>query len=213
MLVDCCFRLGPYGSVIHTKYDSLSKKFIEYNDLFEPHCFDNMEVRDTFYEQNKYILIDMYRMTEAALLSDPQYVVAIDHNLGEIRCALQEGLVDVKKTPEDASYVTYRQRVLNTKDFSWCGVEQTVYTQLRFQNRVPFRIACKDGYIYTSRGRFYLEYDVWHRLRNFTNDYKLFKKIRDSEDYFGYLFMDTGYALMSLDINNKLILTEVPYGD
>ena len=212
MRVQCCYRLSPMGSVIHDLFDTSTKDLVK-----NKHLLVHNALRDEKFfpeEYTKCELKDDHQMVEAALLSSPDYVFCLEWSNRQYDCYTLSGRCDCKKVPEEEPYVNYSRMVLDISDYADCGVEVTEYVQLRYGIRSIFRIVCYGGYIYCAKGTFKLSDSIYSRLREFRPDYSIYKQLRDGSQYFGYLFLDTAYGLLSQDIKTgELIITEVPYGN
>lgn len=212
MLCHCCYRLVPRGTVIHDMFDEKKKTLVDYPQLIRPGSLDR-EVFGNIYTDNVEER-DNYQMCESALLADPSYMFVLDWNNVQYDCYTMKGTVECRKVPEHTPYRVYENFVLNIDDYAPVGVEVTDYAQLRFSCGSIFRIAYANGVIHTALGRFKLPEDICSRLRKWRPDYKLYKTIRDVQnEYFGYLFLDTSYGLLSVDAHGNLEILEVPYGD
>lgn len=210
MQCHCCYRLVPSGTVIHDMFDETKKTLVSYPELIIPGSLDNEQFGNIYnpytYER------DNYQMCESALLADKLYMFVLDWNNCQYDCYTIDGRVEFRQVPDYAPYMTVEKLVLNIDDYAPCGVEVTEYSQLRFSSGSIFRIAYANGVIHTAKGRFRLSESMCNRLRKWRPDYKLYKIIRDTDEYFGYLFLDTGYGLLSVTPEGELAIREVPYG-
>lgn len=214
MKVQCCFRLSTNGSVIHDTFDSITCRMTHYNDLFIKDNLKNIKNLERAYQDGEHH--DDYAMTEAALLSDPNYVCCIESLNHQYDCFTKTGLVECKYTPEDKPYQQYENFILDIGRFYEVGVEITEYNQLRYTSTTPYRLLMDDAYLYTSIGRFEIPDEYLTRICGFRPDYKLYKSIRDGDQkgypWFGWVFLDTAYGLIAND-RGTLKIREVPYGN
>jgi hypothetical protein len=209
MLVDGCFRLSQHGSVIHDKYDTDKYKFIHYKEIV---IGENMH--DNIYYPKNYLDVhtDFYAMCEAALLADPRYRLSIEWNNLQFNCYTDTGVCDCRRVPEEEPYNTFNCIAINCDGYAECGVEVTEYCQLRFTSKYPYRIVYKDGYIYSSKGKFKLPREIEAKLTGYIPNIAPYKIIRESDEYFGWLYLKDGLAFLSL-FGDKISFKEVPYGN
>lgn len=206
MLVEACVRVVPNGSILHDKYDT------ENMDLVQMYRRTNLNrvVPDYNYNPFNYekYKIDWYSGVESALLSCVEYAVVFVGPTNHYHCYRFDGGLDVKKVPDIDPYVTSDGPGISLTTFQACGVEVTEFCQLRYTSNI-FKIACDVEKIYTSKGVFDLPIDV-DRLLQWRKDFSVYKDIRDSQAWFGYLFTDTGYLVLGIDRNGNLMIKEVP---
>lgn len=214
MFSHCCYRLVPNGTVIHDKIDWQTRTLMDYPKLLRPGALKDEKFGNIFVLNHNREERDNYQMCESALLSDKSYMLCIDWNNVQYDCYTMKGTVECRRVPEHIPYVTYDHFALDIDDYAAVGVEVTEYAQLRFSCGSVFRIAYANGVIHTSYGRFTLSPELCDRLRKWRPDYTYYKLIRDPEnDLIGYLFLDTGYAFLSVNGDGELSIKEVPYGN
>lgn len=206
MQVEACVRVIPNGSIIHDKYDTDNRDLVElYRRTNLNRSVPEYKYNPFDYEKHR---IDWYRGVEAALLSCVEYAIVFVGPTNHYHCYRFDGGLDVKKVPDIEPYVTSEGPGVNLTTFQACGVEVTEFSQLRYTSNI-FKIACDIEKIYTTKGVFDLPINV-DRLLQWKKDFKVYKDIRDSQAWFGYLFTDTGYLLLGIDKNGKLMTKEVP---
>lgn len=205
MFVEACVRVDPNGSIIHDKYDT------EGRDLVQMYRRTNLNrvVPDYTYNPFNYekYKIDWYRGVESALLSCVEYALVFIGPTNHYHCYRFDGSLDFKKVPDIEPYATVDDSGLRFGSFQACGVEVTEYSQLRYTSNI-FKIACDIEKIYTSRGVFDLPIEI-DRIMPWKKDFSVYKDIRDSQAWFGYLFIDVGYLLLGIDKNGHLMIREV----
>ncbi len=213
MYSQCCYRLVPFGTVIHDRFDWNKKTLVGYPNLIIPGSLANEQFGNVWQEHHEILEKDNYQMCEAALLADKSYMLCVDWNNVQYDCYTMSGTVECRRVPEHTPYRTYTKYALDLDRYAPVGVEVTDYSQLRFSSGTIYRIAYADGIIHTALGRFKLDKEICNRLRKWRPDYKLYKLIREpNNNMFGYLFLDTGYGLLTVDGNGNLEIQEVPYG-
>ena len=76
MLAECCYRLIPNGEVIHTHYDSDTKQIIGLPEKF----FKTEYMTLPEYSMLNYRVseVNFAMMTEAVLLSHPEYAIVVE---------------------------------------------------------------------------------------------------------------------------------------
>lgn len=206
MLVEACVRVVPNGSVIHDKYDTDTRDLVQ---LYRRTNLNRVvqEYRYNPFDYEKY-KIDWYKGVESALLSCVEYALVFIGPTNHYHCYRFDGTLDIKKVPDIEPYAQSNAPGINMALFQSCGVEVTEFCQLRYTSNI-FKIACDIEKIYTSKGVFDLPISI-DRIKGWEKDFTQYKDIRDSQAWFGYLFIDTGYLLLGIDKNGKLMTREVP---
>lgn len=201
MLVEACIRVVRNGAILHDKYDTYKKDLVKMYRLTKLNrIVPDYEYNPFDYEKYK---IDWYRGVESALLSCNDYALVFVGPTNHYHCYRFDGGLDVKKAPDVGPYVSTDSPFISLDNFLACGVEVTEFCQLRYTSNI-FKIACDLENIYTSRGVFKLPADV-DTIHQWRKDFSIYKEIRDSDKWFGYLFMNNGYLILGLDNSGNLI--------
>ncbi len=205
MLVEACVRVVPNGSILHDKYDTESRDLVQ---MYRRTCLNRvaMDYSYNLFDYEKHN-IDWYSGVESALLSCVDYALVFVGPTNHYHCYRFDGSLDIKKVPDIDPYATIEEPGFVLNNFLSCGVEVTEFCQLRYTSNI-FKIACDLEKIYTSKGVFDLPIDgdnilQWHK------DFSIYKEIRDSQAWFGYLFTKSGYLVLGIDRNGNLMTKEV----
>lgn len=205
MLVEACLRVVPNGSILHDKYDTSSRDLVKaYRRTNINRVVPEYDYNPFTYEKYK---IDWYSGVESAILSCVDYALVFIGPTNHYHCYRFDGGIDFKKVPDNEPYASSDGPGVNLNTFLSCGVEVTEFCQLRYTSNI-FKIACDIEKIYTSKGIFKLPIEI-DRIMQWRKDFSVYKDIRDSQAWFGYLFTDTGYLLLGIDKNGELMTREV----
>lgn len=205
MLAEACVRVIPNGSILHDRYDTDSRDLVQmYRRTNLNRVVPEYKYNPFDYEKHK---IDWFRGVESALLSCVEYALVFVGPTNHYHCYRFDGGLDVKKVPDIEPYVTSDGPGVRLTTFQACGVEVTEFNQLRYTANI-FKIAYDIEKIYTSKGVFDLPISA-DRIKPWTKDFSVYKDIRDSQAWFGYIFIDTGYLLLGIDAKGNLMTREV----
>ena len=201
---DCCFKVGRYGSIIHDKIDTVTRKLVKYGDFIDTTVlsyFDSVYYHRDFYSGS---LIDNLATCEAFLLRDKNAFFAVDvcNKWYDVYtfdgdCMSYRDLESLDKE----TGIRYSQ-MYDLEGYYYVGIELVDVITIQY---VPwtYRICLKDGYIYTSKGIFKLPIPV-EELSGWRPDMKMYSDIRYQDKYFGYLFTKTGLLLLYLNQDGTL---------
>lgn len=213
MLVECCYRLGPSGSVIHDKWDVLNHTVLKNPELILPSAFNTETADYTLQHYNVRKPIDHHAMVEAVLLSDPKYVFVKDFSNRYYDAAtdISESTIYRKDTPEEPYTSWYTGAVMDNSENMSIGIEITIYHQLRYVQREPFQIYMTPYpyTIYTSQGNYRLPDHLVEKVIGYQADLRPYKKLRDDERAVGFIYLEDGYGILYKDTKE---IKEVPYG-
>lgn len=203
-LIDCCFKVGLYGSVIHDKLNTVTHKLVKYSDFIDTSVmtFDSGVVySDKYYEGS---LVDVAATNEAFMFKLPEVHFVVNVVNRWYACFTHDKARICYKdlSTEEKDTAIFFSEIFDLEDFYDVGIELTDVLNLRYPPWM-YRICYKNGYIYTAKGIFKLPVPL-SRLTGWRNDAKMYAKLRYQEKYFGYLFVDTGYILLYLNEDGTL---------
>ena len=209
--VDCCFKLGKFGSIIHDRVDLINHKLEKYSDFVDVSMlayWDDFPYSRKYYSANR---TDYAATCEAFMMRDLNVFFAADFCTMCCACYTYLGECYTYKDLECADKET-GVKISNLFDIEngfYVGIEIVDAYQIRYAP-YTYRIILKDGYLYTSKGIFKCDIDV-SKMTGWKADMKPYADMRYQEKYFGYIFMDNHYLYLYLDEDGFLRTEEVPY--
>lgn len=208
MIIECCFRLTPSSTIIPAHYDSDAQDIIGFEGIFD---FTKLRKED-YHSFDNYKKIEKdFRKDVSELMATDYYYLVLEANNRQYDCYCFDGKVVMVNAPGTPVFDSTFNLLADLSNVVEVGIEIPVYNQLRRTSNVLYRIAMRDGYVYTRLGRFKLPPDIEKRVTTKRPDHSIFKAIRADKYNVGYLFTDDSYIIIYGDTLEGLQYKEVSH--
>ena len=203
MLAECCYRLIPNGEVIHTHYDSDTKKIIGLPEKFFKTEF--MTLPEYSMLNYRVSEVNFAMMTEAVLLSNPEYAIvvetaAIGYTIAEFNGDWR--FVDSPLDQKDNSGPAY---IPATSHYKAIGYRPTKLRQVRSCMGVYRLVLDIDtGLVHTDDGVLRPEFDV-NSLDKLSYNYVGYKDCVE-QGHYAVVYLDGTHRFVEKTSDNRLVL-------
>lgn len=187
MEINCCYRLIPSGEVIHSYYDTESKKIIGMPESF----IDSTLLELPEYNWINYhgVKVNFDLMCEAILLSNNEFAIVVEANCLGYYVLQWDGYWRFMENPTDKKIKGHDSFIPHSAVFKPIGYRRTVPRQFRSLQTLYRLTATKDGsQIYTQDGILIPEFDV-NALSPLSYNYQGYKDML-STNYYAVVYLD-----------------------
>lgn len=159
MEICCCYRLIPDGEVIHSVYDTESRKIIGLPIEF----IDSTLLELPEYARGNYRGYQMQfdQMCESILLSNSEHAIVVESNKLGYYVLQWDGWWKFMESGTDDKYKGHDSFIPHSKQFKPIGYRRTVPRQMRSFSSIYKLTASVDGSaVYTQDGILIPEFDI-----------------------------------------------------
>lgn len=205
MKANCCYRLIPFGEVIHSKWDIFTKEVEGLPKEFMDTQLLNLEP----YSPQCYLKdpedADYASMCESILLANNDIAIVFEYGTIGYETLRWDGGWRFMRNAVDEKNDILDSYIPGTSHFKQIGFRPTKLIQYRACPTI-FRMAMSvDGkYIYTNDGRLEVTFDTT-KLEDIAHNFAGYKEAVE-KGYYGVVYMDGGPRFINKTSDNKIIL-------